>query len=513
MDSLVWLVAGLLIFVGGCVILVRGVDVSEVPREQPPVSVASPVKAHLLDGGVVVFRGGVVFRENRLVGQGQRFSVDLTDTSWVSGVALDSVVAMETFKTAIRPGSSAALSLAATPVAFYGAAGLYVLLFGSCPTVYSQGVDGPILEAESFSNSISQLLETRDVDRLGVRANSSGVVELDVRNEALETHYINHLQLVEVLHESDELAVPGDRGKALLLRKITVPTVIVDRTGKDVARMLEAADGLIYRTDEKVLAAASPLDLMDHIDFVLPAPASDSAAVVLRVRNSLLNTVLFYEFMLAGQGARSLDWIGREMETIRTAVALGEFAARRMGLRVHVWEDGRFREIAKVGEVGPIAWEDVAVPVPVPSGDSLRIRLSFIADAWRIDRVALAVHVRSGVGRNLEPQEVLDAGRSTEALALVNISTPDENYVITGPGDRFTVRFLAGPEPAHGGRTFFLAAQGYYTEWIRPEWVKNAGSPTPFVASDETLHEVLKRWQVVKPSYEKLFEETKIPVR
>jgi hypothetical protein len=34
----------------------------------------------------------------------------------------------------------------------------------------------------------------------------TGAVRLHIRNEAMETHYINHLQLVEVRHR------PGERG-------------------------------------------------------------------------------------------------------------------------------------------------------------------------------------------------------------------------------------------------------------------------------------------------------------
>jgi hypothetical protein len=55
-------------------------------------------------------------------------------------------------------------------------------------------------EAELFSNSIAPLFEARDVDRLQAQPDANGMLRLDVRNEAMETHYINHLQLFEVQH-------------------------------------------------------------------------------------------------------------------------------------------------------------------------------------------------------------------------------------------------------------------------------------------------------------------------
>jgi hypothetical protein len=59
--------------------------------------------------------------------------------------------------------------------------------------------------------------------------------------------------------------------------------------------------------------------------------------------------------------------------------------------------DGVFREIERLPDTGPIAWKDVAVLIPVPQhGDSMRVRLSFVTDNWRIDQVAFAVERRSG---------------------------------------------------------------------------------------------------------------------
>ena len=64
-----------------------------------------------------------------------------------------------------------------------------------------------MLEAEAFSYSIAPMFESRDVDRLAVGVDDQGEVRLEVRNEALETHYINHFELIEVGHASHEQVV------------------------------------------------------------------------------------------------------------------------------------------------------------------------------------------------------------------------------------------------------------------------------------------------------------------
>ena len=49
------------------------------------------------------------------------------------------------------------------------------------------------------------------------------------------------------------------------------------------------------------------------------------AALVLRARSSLLNTVLFYDVMLADAGPRALDWLGQDLERVSNAVELGRW--------------------------------------------------------------------------------------------------------------------------------------------------------------------------------------------
>jgi len=38
--------------------------------------------------------------------------------------------------------------------------------------------------------------------------------------------------------------------------------------------------------------------------------------IVFRLRNSLLNTILLYDIMLGDPGARSIDWVGHELEQV-----------------------------------------------------------------------------------------------------------------------------------------------------------------------------------------------------
>ena len=255
-------------------------------------------------------------------------------------------------------------------------------------------------------------------------------------------------------------------------------------------------------------------DLQPGTDSVLLDSAGDGLremAVVLRFKNSLLSTVLFYDVMLASAGPRALAWIGSDLDQISTAVRLGRWVQRRLGMRVSVWQDGAYREVARVPDAGPIAWKDAAVVVPVPPAETtLRVRLSFTPDLWRIDHAALAGSVGRASARTIPAARVVGRDGRPDAQALTAIRDADGRYLETTPGQRFTVVFDAGPARASAERTFLLSSQGYYTEWIRGDWLR-ADTSAPFTPSDAALRTALRRWREVRGSMEDDFERHRIP--
>ena len=501
------------ISVGACVIF-HGVNVEPIRWSTESVTVRSPVKAHLLDGSTVVFRRGVTIASGAVRGAGARYNLVLADTRTVQSVPLDSVVGMESFRDYIRSGETIIVSTLATGVAALVAGVLAVAIFGSCPTVYADSAGTRILQAETFSYSIAPLFEARDVDRLRLTTGTDGQVRLEIRNEAAETHYSNHLGLLEIRHAPDEFALPDASGQPVVVRAPLAPASAVDRAGRNVRRVLSEADDAAFRSDPRTLAGVRADDLEDHIDLAFARPTgADSAALTLRLRNSLLNTVLLYDGMLGERGARALDWIGVDLDRIGPAVQLGAWYAGRMGLQVDVRDGAVWRTVTRLRDAGPIAWRDVAAVIPVPPGDSLRVRLSFVADNWRIDRAALAAAIRRPAPRSIPVARLVDAAGSPDTAALASVRDADHRYLQTSPGQRFTAVFEAGHVARGEVRTFFLESQGYYIEWIRPGWIASGRDTAAFEPSDAALFTALRRWRVAQDSFERRFASTRIPTR
>ena len=135
----------------------------------------------------------------------------------------------------------------------------------------------------------------------------------------------------------------------------------VDRSGRDVRPQLSAADGQYYETPAAVVRAAREGNLEDWIELSADdLPPGDSVAVVLRLRNSLLNTVLLYEGVLGGHDAP--EWMQTGLQHISTAIDLSKWYMRTMGMRAYV--DGVARSAwgeawdARLGDVGPLAFRD-----------------------------------------------------------------------------------------------------------------------------------------------------------
>lgn len=480
-------------------------------------TVASPVKVHLLDGSTAIFEQGVRIDTDSLRGAGREFAITATaatDAASVRAIPLDSIGAMESYTGSINAPKSVALTTLTVLGATAATVALFKAVFGSCPTIYSDSAGVPVLEAEGFSYSISPLLERRDLHRLRAQPDRNGTLSLDVRNEALETHYVNQLALLGVARGPDEFVLPDAMERALAVRRIAPVLRAMDRAGNDVTDALARDDSLVFRSDRHTISGVRPGDVNDWIDLTIaPPPGADSVALVFHLRNSLLNTVLLYDAMLRPQGAAAVDFEGRDLNTISTMVQIGRWYGSRMGLHVSVRHDNAWDTVADVPDAGPIAWRDVGVVIPVPAGDTLSVRLSFVADEWRIDRVAVAARFRHPLPEHFDISALLGADGTPEQAALEGVQTLDDRYLETAPGQRFTVQFATGRAPGDSARTFLLATEGYYTEWIRGSWVRQTRTPRPFIASDTTLVDTERHWADVGPAFEAQFAQTRIPVR
>lgn len=507
---------GLPLVLAACLVsLSTGVTTREEATHALNQEVRVPVRAHLTDGSTMLYPGGIIVRGSAITPRRavQRFGpLDQPMSATSAPMPIDSVIGLESYHPRTNiPGSFVLTTLAIIGGTIATTVGL-VAIFGSCPTIYADSAGTPVLQAEVFATRISPLLEARDIDLLSAHPDRNGVLTLEVRNEALETHYINHFELLEIRHGHGDTLVPDEHGRPLVIGARLPPARAVDRAGRDWTPTVARIDDDVFSTDSVTLARASGADPFDFLEVAFPRPAADSAVVTLRLRNSLLNTVLLYDFMLAAPGAASIEWITRDMRRIGPMFQFGRWYREHFGLRVSVFDGKRWREVERHPTYGPVAWREAATVVPVLEPDSLRVRLSFAADEWRIDQVAIADRFRRARARTLPIRRLAGLPDSVSANVLRSLRDADERYVETFPGQRFWIAFDAGPAPRDSARSFLLASQGHYSEWIRGSWVKNATDSATFSPGPLALDRTFARWREKRESIDSAFFATRVPV-
>ncbi len=496
-----------------CAVKVRNLVIEPLePAAGASFTVQTPVKAHLVDGSTVVFDNGISVLGDKIIGEGLVYDLKLQRQKDVTELPLEQVAAMESFQTPLHSGATAAASTGATVGGGIGTLGLLKLVFGSCPTTYSLAGAEPLLEAESFSYSIAPGFEARDVDRLGIGNDTRGIFALEMRNEALETHYINQVEVLAVAHGSDEAVYTDQRSRPLVVRELRPPVSALDNTGARVGSLVAAADGNAWRASDARLQQVSATDFHDSVVLTFDAPADGRGVLVLRLRNSLLNTVLLYDVMLAGQGFRALDWMGKDLTQLFDRWELASWYRKTMGLQVSVLHGTRWKKVASFDDTGPIAWKDIAVALPRFRDDTVTIKLSFVSDNWRIDRAALASLVGRGEFVTVPTHRITDAFDTRHVAAERDLADDDERYVITQPGDHLRLEFDASALAAAQQHTFFLAARGYYIEWMRRDWLQHTTAEA-FEPSDGAVLDALHRWQSQRETLRAQFDATRINVR
>lgn len=484
----------------------------ETPTATDATSVATPVKAHLSDGSTVLFPQGVALADGELLGAGQRVGLRLESLGDVSRLPLDSVLGMETYEREVSAGATAALSSLAVLTGAVATAALAVAIFGSCPTFYADSAGTWALEAEGFSYSIAALYESRDVDRLRTTLRADGTVQLEVRNEALETHFINQLELLDVHHATGETVLPDADGRPVAVGPKQPALRAWAGTGQDLRAILAAADGQVTR-EELDGQELDPAGLDRRIDLELPVPpGADSMAVVLRLRNSLLNTVLLYDVMLGSRGLRSLEWQSTTLRQIGPALEVAQWYSGNMGLTLLELTAEGTREVAHLRDTGPIAFKDVAFVIAAPRSPTVRLRLEYVVDNWRIDQLS-AAPVRRPEMDVLPLAAALDpAGASNDTVREL-LASADGHYLQTSPGQRFTAVWRPKPLSPGLSRTFLLASQGYYSEWMRQAWISQPRDTTAFVPDRTTIATAVKLWRGARDSLEREFFNSRLPVR
>ena len=417
------------------------------------------------DGQVYILSKWKIDSENQtVIGQGEILGVnrEVLEIGEFT-IPIDLVVLFETNVVEPSPVNSAMLVITGASLALtaYCAANPKSC-FGSCPTFYIFNGNRSTLQAEGFSASIAPVLEASDIDALYHARPTDSRFEVQMKNEALETHVVRYVDLLAVKRPSGGRVFLTADGTFWKTETIVAPTVASAPEG-DCLFPLQSIDGQ-ERFSE---ADASNLATREIIEIEFDNVPHGSDGLIIAARQSLMSTFLFYQG-LAYMGRSAGEWIAaleRSDKAIEKASAIGRILG---GVEVLLQNDkGKWIRVGEINETGPLATDVHLVKLPQMNRKGVKIRLRLTRGHWRLDAVKLVKLDKQLDPIRLSPVEVNQNGiPADEAQQLL---TDPEAMLTTLPGDTYTLVYRLPRD--FDGYELFLESRGYYLEWIREEWL------------------------------------------
>lgn len=467
------------------------------------------LKVHMNSGELFILSTWSLDSVGRLLmGMGTRFDLARAATDVrAAAIPIDSVALLET------SNHGAAWPLGQQGVAVLTLAGAYVsavclsdpkACFGSCPTFYMEGDDPDRVQAEGFSASVARVLEARDVDAL-VRPGMRGKrLALHMRNEAWETHVVRAVNLLAVPKPANGNVFVSSDSVFYPATDILAPASCIGAEGNCLSEIAKL-DG-VERS-----SPADSLDLAAREILELTFPSAPSGAgIVLSARNSLITTFLFYQTMAyagstAGAIVASMERGGRQFAESHFGMA------RLLGaIEVQLRVAREWRTIGEFGEPGPIAADTKVIPLPpdAASDGPVHVRLRLAKGNWRLDWVALATLGEPVVPVRIAPTTVQRGGRTHHAA--VAAFRDGGRPLVSLPGDDYRLMFDL-PAPAET-LELFLESQGYYYEWMRPQWLAEENHSMAALALLDpatALRQLAPEYKAREPRMEQLFWQSR----
>lgn len=513
----------LLFTISGCSYNNLQPRVFEIDNAGNNFEISTASKCHVIDGSVIVYTNGFKVDRNVIRGVGDRyFFTGNEEVTEVLNFPLDSIVAITIYDDytdarIIANGSLYIWSAAVTGTTIY-CISCPKCCFGSCPTIYTFSNGIPSLETELFSSSISKMLEDDDLDKLKEKIPDNGIYKIKITNEALETHYIDKFNLTVAEHPLGTM-VYLNIDKGLTVIQNTGPALSAVNSDQDnIMKEINSEDTLSYRSGMKMVNELKNGPKYDWINITSPVPENaGKAKVLVRYKNTLLSTILFYDVVLGSQGIRAVQWTDKMNNDPLYAADFKMIYDNFSGMEFEIFENGKWISAGKFPDAGPICWKDVAAEVSVSGLKELKFRLKFIPDNFMIDYIGIeyeSIEENNLRTESIVPNEVINNSNDSASNTISLLETSDKNYLITNPGDSYDLIYKI-PKKNDVEQTVFISSRGFYNEWIRGSWIKNDTATRRFdlYSINRNLRLLAQSWEESKSLIEGEFFNTRIAVK
>lgn len=434
------------------------------------------LKAHIVNGDVCILTNTWKIDNEQKTVSGMGVKYDFNRNLIFEGeliIPIDSVAIFET-NTKLNKNESdriAALSILASADL---ALGVFCLTtpkacFGSCPTFYLQPDQNfHYADAEGFSNAIAPSMEYFDIDALNNTKIVDGLLNITMKNEALETHCVNDVKLLAVPKKDNQTIYQSARNEFFICENNYLPSLAIADEGditnllstKDLHERFSSADENNLSTKESIVVEFKNVNTKQDL------------GLVINFRQTLMTTYFIYSAMgYMGDQVGDMFALLETDENIKQQLSGG--IKKELGdIDVYLWLENEQKWELQSGlfETGPIAVNQQIIKINnKEKNDNPKFKIVLNKGLWRIDQVALTNIVSTATPLSISPTVIFNKGVADE-LAL-NQLIDTAAYLISMPGDAFTMQFQLPEKDTR--YELFLYSQGYYLEWMRSHWIKD----------------------------------------
>ncbi len=467
----------------------------------------SSTKFHMRNGDVYLIQAwnsdstriyghGSLFDYNRTLVKAGGFEIPLKDivlaeTNSVEASASTSLMLLPTIVTGIAAGICAANPKAC---------------FGSCPTFYTSSGKDFTIQAEGFSASVSRCLEEEDVDALYNYEAETQDLELLLRNEAYETHFIRKAEVLAVPRKEGNRVFTTGKGKFFEVNQLMSPVSIEGPEG-DCSEQLCSYDG-----NERLSAADSnDLAQKEIIEIAFDEVTAGKKGIVIASRQSLLMTYIFYQG-LSFMGHTAANYFAQlERDTTSWKNIMRNIRRSLGGIEVFVSSGEKsWERIGEMGEFGPIASDITILPFELVSrSGEMKVKLIMTKGFWRVDYLVLADIENEVLPVRIAPDESYPK-TDRKGSDIIDLLQNNDSMLVTFPGDKYFLHYKLPENP--DSFEYFLSSGGYYIEWMREEWLKDEDPLMVyemFFNHQKYFKDLAPRYKMIEPEMEESFRSSK----
>lgn len=339
-------------------------------------------------------------------------------------------------------------------------------LSSSCPIIYSHDGTNYRPDAEVFAGAIFKAAERPDWDNLDfLKEDAEGVCRLKMANEFDETQQVDFTRLLAIDHPKGSRVYPAFNGKLYAITDPQNARSARDFAGTDVRARIRRTDETFWLSNPFGRDLNDPASLRDGLVLEFDRSVGTSAAaLVLNVQNTPWSSEV-QRSLLELPGRALPEWYDNLNQSERAREDLVGAMIREGMLKVYLWENGDWRSVGHVWEVGSALPKAIVFPIDLlgTHTNTLKIKLECPPGMWILNSVQVDYSFYNLPIRaeELTPRVATDQmGRDV----LPQLAFADNQYY-TMPTTRDVVSLEFDVPARQRGmeRTYMFKSGGYYT--------------------------------------------------